>query len=86
MGEDLPFKKRCGCGKLIVMVKTTEGKIVPIDESAPVYRPAILDPAGRWERIPDAGVNHFTTCPNANDYTRTKKSRGESSETNQQAG
>lgn len=73
--RETPYEKICGCGRKILMVRDEKGTIVPIDSTAPIYRPKALDPEGRWERIPDGGVSHFKTCPNAEDYTRTKKAR-----------
>lgn len=72
------YEKVCGCGKTILMI-TVEGKQVPLDRSAPVYRPgnSLLgeDPTS-WQRVEGGGVNHFKTCPKADDYSKKGKGGG----------
>ena len=59
-----------GCGKKIEWA-LIDGSTVPIDRSAPVYTYSPVP--RRWSRVEVGGVNHFITCPNANDFNKRKK-------------
>lgn len=69
-----------GCGKHIVWGITTDGKRIPLDFRPDVYR--IIEGTGQpaesptIERVQTIGVNHFCTCPNANDFSRSRKIGG----------
>lgn len=66
-----------GCGKTITWGQDEAGKKVPLDPSAPVYRLIRYDPVARlWaiERVPEGvKVSHFATCPQADQFTGSKK-------------
>lgn len=64
-----------GCGKPIEWIEHTnvvtgELKKVPLDSRAPTFR--FNSETGIWERS-DAMVSHFATCPNANQFSASKK-------------
>ena len=58
--------KKCNyCETLIAFVRTVEGKIVPVDIEAPVYRVSTINASAK--RIHNKGdvrayVNHWKTC------------------------
>lgn len=62
-----------GCGKEIVWAVTAEGRKIPLDPRPPVY--SLIDtPRGKEAvRTTLAMVSHFSTCPNANDFSGSKK-------------
>lgn len=73
---------RCkGCGARIVWAELPNGKPVPLDPSAPVYQVLKHDAGGtpqvklleldQGER--KAMVSHFKTCPNASDFSRSRR-------------
>lgn len=55
------------CGRPIVWGRTPEGKKIPLDPAAPVYKVGREDGEGGFyiERTTDAMVSHFKTCPDA---------------------
>jgi hypothetical protein len=59
------------CGKTMAFAKTPEGKTIPLDVVAPVYRLS-SGPGGqlRAERAGDCFVSHFATCPQASSHSR----------------
>lgn len=64
-----------GCGKKIVWaVMNEDGKIkrIPLDPSAPTYTEFVQPEGNFWARS-GAMVNHFVTCPKANDFSASKK-------------
>lgn len=64
-----------GCGARIVWGETAKGVRVPLDPKAPVYRIDLryTGSTKRIKRDPDSLVSHFATCPNANDFSASKK-------------
>lgn len=73
-----------GCGKPIVWIEL-DGKKIPLDPRAPVYRVWPADDGGlrtpqTGERAPQKStetylaplymVSHFATCPKASDFSR----------------
>ncbi len=68
-----------GCGKPIVWGETPDGKKVPLDPKPLVYMLLAGRAFGtnlqRIERLQqdEAMVSHFATCPNANDYSTSKR-------------
>lgn len=65
-----------GCGKEIVWGVTEDGKRIPLDPKPPVYR--LVDPEGQYttrrvERDRTAMVSHFVTCPQANQFSRSRR-------------
>ena len=67
-----------GCMKPIVWGRDEKGKVVPLDPKPPVY--CVVDTAEPDEtgvqsvmRVKDCFVSHFATCPNANDFSGSKK-------------
>ena len=62
-----------GCGRKMLWGKTVEGKSIPLDASAPVYR---LDKVkGTVERSQEFFVSHFSTCPRASDFSGSRKDK-----------
>ena len=64
-----------GCGKKLYFVRDVDGKLHPLDASAPVYS-VRRDLSGapiavRVGRI--AFVTHFATCAKADDFSASKK-------------
>lgn len=63
-----------GCGKEILWGETVEGKKIPLDMKPPVY--GIIrrsqDTVEAY-RAQDCFVSHFTTCPQANRFSGSKK-------------
>lgn len=81
LGQKIRYATCKGCGRSIIfaMLKKTDGDDfgwtpVPLDPRAPVYVVKI-DEAGRQvcERSEDACVSHFATCPEANRFSRSRK-------------
>ena len=69
-------KIRCACGKEFFFGRTEDGKRIPLDASAPCY--ILLDEKeGTVVRAHTAFVNHFVTCPKANEFNRKKKEAGD---------
>lgn len=63
-----------GCGKPIVWAKTLEGKMIPLDPKPPIYWVEDDGNGGQaCHRIREGMVSHFSTCPNANDFSASKK-------------
>lgn len=62
------------CGAPLAFVVGPNGKKIPLDQRAQVYR-IITDLTGApvCEQVPDAFVTHFASCPKANDFSGSKK-------------
>ena len=56
-----------GCGKAIEWGQTADGKRIPLDPRAPVYRASHLVTT-LIERDSEAKVTHFATCAKAGDF------------------
>ena len=69
-----PVQRRCrGCNKTLLFAKTSEGKIIPLDLSAPVYK-LETDMTGVMVAVRvDAYVTHFASCPKADEFSKGKK-------------
>ena len=71
-----PITRRCkGCDRMLTFVSTSEGKIIPLDRTAPVYE-IVRDLEGRMVAVRTGdsfGVSHFATCAKANDFSGSKK-------------
>ena len=71
-----------GCGKEIVWGVTEDGKKIPLDPRAAVYRFTDHGQGGprpdnsRIIRDRNAMVTHFATCPQAGQFSRSKKKGG----------
>lgn len=65
----------CKCGKQIVWGRTADGKNVPLDPKAPVYAIMKIHPGAPADicRTSLSMVSHFITCPNANDFSASRK-------------
>ena len=78
---------RCrSCGRKITFGRLANGKLIPLDLVSPVYfltangdavrtnaaAPAPLGLPGE-STVVGAYVSHFTTCPNADEHSKTKK-------------
>jgi hypothetical protein len=59
------------CSKNITYAKLPDGNLIPLDVSAPVYRIVGVDVDGvpKVERVKNVLVSHFSTCPNADEFT-----------------
>lgn len=68
MNATVPCKGK-NCGKPILWAKTADGVSIPLDARPAVYR---LDEDGRPVRLTNVFVNHFSTCPDANNFTKKK--------------
>lgn len=65
--------RKCRCGKGIVFAKTPEGKTLPLDINAPVYK-LKTDLTGDQVAIRlQAYVSHFATCPFSDEFSRSKR-------------
>jgi hypothetical protein len=79
------------CDTVIYWIKVGEGtgrRSIPVDCDADIegcHPPSstndraqgdMLSPTGTADVYPGHGVNHFTTCPNANDFTRKQNDLG----------
>lgn len=73
-----------GCGKPVVFAKTEDGSTVILDPRAPIYRATghreeggqLVVTGVQLEDAEIAGrsfVSHFATCPDANDFSRSKR-------------
>lgn len=65
-----------GCGKKIIWGTTMEGKKIPLDPTPPTYAAAEgeeIHSDGQFIGRSKAMVSHFATCPNANDFSGSKK-------------
>lgn len=66
-----------GCGKEIVWGITSDGKKIPLDPRPPVYSftPLVGETLNglKVERMYNAHVSHFATCPKANDFSGSKR-------------
>ncbi len=63
-----------GCGRIMVFGVTVDGKKIPLDPKAPVYR--VIEKDGERilvERAVAAMVNHHSTCPKVNEKPWKKK-------------
>lgn len=73
-----------GCGKKILWARTSDGRRIPLDPSAPVYvllsdaecgdqngPVVILHPAAD-RKLKGPWVSHFATCPQANQFSSSK--------------
>jgi len=62
-----------GCGKQVLWAETVNGKKIPIDMAAPVYRIGFKGALTVAEKIESAGVSHFTTCKKANEFSASAR-------------
>ncbi len=66
-----------GCGKRIVWGITDDGKKIPLDPTPPVYEftPLVGETLNglKVRRAATAYVSHFSTCPDANRFSGSKK-------------
>ena len=64
-----------GCGKKITWGETEEGKMIPLDPRPPVYEVWMRANDGKTfiKRRTDCYVSHFATCPNANEFSGSKR-------------
>ena len=68
-----------GCGKEMKWGLTSGGVRVPLDARAPVYSIGDYDEATNTypiARLENAHVTHFSTCPKASSFSRTRKQDG----------
>lgn len=70
-----------GCGKKILWGDNGVGTKIPLDAVAPCYVVIFAAADGRplVKRASGAFVNHFNTCPQANEFNKEKKSVADSS-------
>lgn len=76
--EEAKASRPCrGCGAPITIATQPDGKLIPLDRRAPVYR---LEPdlTGSIVAVRDAGafVSHFCTCPKADEFSKAKRAAG----------
>lgn len=63
-----------GCGRPIVWAKSPDGsKKYPLDPRAPVFEVSGVDPVLIAKISPTAYVSHFATCPNADEFSKSKR-------------
>jgi len=65
-----------GCGKPTWWGVTTDGKKIPLDARAPVYRAVegqMINDGVVIERTSDSLVSHFATCREANQFSGKNK-------------
>lgn len=64
-----------GCGKKIIWGETEDGKKIPLDPRPPVYHIYRVSNDGKniIRRRTDCYVSHFATCPNASEFSGSKK-------------
>ena len=64
---DRPCK---ACGTPLRFLRTSEGKIIPLDLRAPVF--AVYQEGGEWKcaLIDDAYASHFATCSKASEFSK----------------
>lgn len=68
-----------GCGKEIRWVIDPHNTNIPLDMRPPIYQ-IVDDPDAdtpRVMRVPMAGVSHFATCPQANQFTKATRAARE---------
>lgn len=67
-----------GCGKQIVWAEDKNGKKIPLDPAPPVYEFTHDQMINKTvcNKLDRAAVSHFATCPNANDFSGSKKQKG----------
>jgi hypothetical protein len=78
MAKRVPCK---GCGAPMIWAETEDGKAIPLDPSAPVYRVLSHDASGtpKVKLVPledgerEVMVSHFKTCPKAGDFGRGRR-------------
>jgi hypothetical protein len=62
-----------GCGKPIVWGRDRDGKAIPLDPRPPVYL-AVEDVRGcQVNRLREAMVSHFVTCPKRDQFSAATK-------------
>jgi hypothetical protein len=73
-----------GCGAPITWAVTKEGTKIPLDMRPPVYEIMSLNPFDPASKLVAVrldkhrfGVTHFSTCPKANEFSASKKPKGE---------
>jgi hypothetical protein len=74
----------CSCGQAITFVRVA-GKLVPCDPKATVYEVTASNPGGQLEGVKTNRLlgtnaaaylaNHFSTCPDADHFTRFKSKK-----------
>jgi len=66
-----------GCGKQLEWGIDDEGKKIPLDMRAPIYKLGSYDPDKRaWMlmRMPEGfKVTHFATCPKASEFSGARR-------------
>ena len=70
-------QRKCkACGRELTFASTPEGKVIPLDMSAPVYELEYDPDAGKYlaVRTSSAHVTHFATCPKASQFSRGRRS------------
>lgn len=68
-----------GCGREIIWAKSKEsGAKIPLDPRPPVYVYAKTPEGGMecWYPLAPSAVSHFATCPNANEFSGSKRRKG----------
>lgn len=69
-----PERRPCkACKTPLTFVMGPAGKIIPLDDRAPVYRVGqdmLGNPVAM--RVEDAFVSHFSSCPHASEFSRKK--------------
>lgn len=63
-----PITKKCVCGQEITFAMGPNGKPIPLENRTQVYG---IDSRGHALPVPDVYVNHYRTCPRANEFGRT---------------
>jgi hypothetical protein len=70
-----PLRRACkGCGCPLIFVTGPNGKIIPLDERAQVYRlgkDLMGEPVA--EVVAGAYVTHYASCPKASDFSKGKR-------------
>lgn len=72
----LPTSPCKGCGKPIVWGRTFKGTKIPLDASVPCYlrvSTIMKDGLVQVERWPAGMISHFITCPNADEFSKSKQ-------------
>lgn len=68
------FQRECSkCGAPLLFLKTAEGKTIPLDLRAPVFGVAEYQGQKEAVRTTMHFVSHFSTCPYANEFSKSKK-------------
>lgn len=64
-----------GCGKKVIWGTSETGARVPLDPVPPVYRIVGAASVGYAKLVRDkqAYVSHFSTCPSANQFSRSRR-------------